>query len=147
MTRRLAILALAFAALLGAAAPTLDEAKAETDLKKKSKFALRFARKAVDPMVEAFRNGEPEQGRVWLGKIEEGVEISRQALDELDKNPRKSPKHYKRAEIATRKLARELENAKRYLIVEERELVDETLQRIEEINRSLLFAIMQQKKK
>lgn len=138
-------LVLAFAVPLTAANPTLEEAKAETDLEKKSKFALRFSRKAVDPMLKAFRNGDPEAGREWLAKIEEAIEISREALDETGKVARKSPKHFKRAEIATRKLMRDLEGAKRHLIQEEREMVNETIARVEEINRNLLFRIMKPK--
>ena len=147
MTRRTALLGLVFAGVGAAANPTLDQARAETDLEKKSRYALDFARQAVDPMVKAFREAQPAVGREWLGKIEEAVEISREALEETDKNPRKKPKHFKHAEIETRKLARDLENAKRNLIVDERELVDQTIAKVEEINRNLLFGIMQRKKK
>jgi hypothetical protein len=97
----------------------------------------------VDGVVEAYRQGLPEQARALLARIVEAVELSLEALEASGKNARSRPKHFKRAEIATRKLARSLEGAQRQLIYDEREDLDPAIRRIEAINGEILSRIMQ----
>ena len=149
MTRRSALLLiLAVSAVGGASAAdpeTLEAIKREADLEKRSKFALEHARKQIDPMVEDYLAAEPEQARARLGAIVEAVEVSYDALEDTGKHPRAKPKHFKRAEIATRKLINSLEDCKRKLTFEEDKDLDPVIARIEEINQSLLMGIMRKK--
>ena len=78
-----------------------------------------------------------------LARIVEAAELSLKALEATGKNARSRPKHFKKAEIATRKLARSLQGAQRQLIYDEREDLEPVIQRIEVINGQILSMIMQ----
>jgi hypothetical protein len=123
--------------------PTWDAVKSEADPEKQSQMALQLAQDGVDGVVEAYRQGLPEQARAMLARIVEAAELSLTALEATGKNARSRPKHFKRAEIATRKLARSLESAQRQLIYDERQDLDPVIQRIEAINGEILSNIMQ----
>lgn len=126
--------------------PTWDAVRAEPDLEKKSDMALEMALAGVDGVVEAYRQGLPQQARAMAARIVEAAELSLASLEESGKSARKRPKYFKRAEIATRKLARNLRNAQRQLLFEERQDLEPVIQRIDDINRQLLMDIMQTKR-
>ncbi len=134
---------LAFAAATWAQELTWDRVKSESDPEKQSQMALELAQAGVDGVVEAYRQGLPEQARAMLARIVEAAELSMTALEATGKNARSRPKHFKRAEIATRKLARSLESAQRQLLYDERADLDPVIKRIEAINGEILSKIMQ----
>lgn len=123
--------------------PTWDAVKAEEDPEKQSQMALELAQHGVDGVVEAYRQGLPDQARAMLARIVEAAELSLEALEATGKDARSRPKHFKRAEIATRKLARSLQSAQRQLIYDERADLEPVIQRIEAINGEILAKIMQ----
>ncbi|MBI1357105.1 MAG: hypothetical protein GC160_22415 [Acidobacteria bacterium] len=155
MTRRFpALLLLASLALLGPAstlraqAPEpnkLDAIRQEPDLEKRSELSLEFARSSVGRVVKAYKDGRPEQAREILASIIEAAELSQASLEETGKVARKKPKHFKKAEIASRKLLKDLEDAQRTMTFEERPDFDPAIRRVDEINRALLLEIMQRK--
>lgn len=123
--------------------PTWDAVKAEADPEKQSEMALELAQHGVDGIVEAYRQGLPEEARAMLARIVEAAELSLKALEASGKDARSRPKHFKRAEIATRRLARSLQSAQRQLIYDEREDLEPVIKRIEAINGEILSKIMQ----
>lgn len=135
--------------LLGTSAlgapPTWPEVEAETDLEKQSQLALDYARSQVDEAVKDYLDGRPEDARATLERIVRASEVAQDSLEETGKHPRKKPKHFKKAEIATRKLVRDLESAQEKLAFDERPDLDPVIERIEEINRQLLMGIMRPK--
>jgi hypothetical protein len=133
----------AFAAAALAQQPTWDAVKAEADPEKQSQMALELAQAGVDGIVDAYRQGLPEQARAMSARIVEAVELSLKALEASGKNARSRPKHFKRAEIATRKLARSLEGAQRQLIYDERQDLEPVIRRVEAINAEILSKIME----
>ncbi|MCB1018873.1 MAG: hypothetical protein KDC27_03040 [Acidobacteria bacterium] len=145
---RSAALLLLVALLASAAKPpaSLQEVEREPDLEKRSSLALEFARPAVGRMVKAYEAGDPEQGRHILASIVEAVAIAQKSLDETGKHARSKPKYFKRAEIDTRKLLGDLQSAQRRLAFDERPDLDPAIAKVEEINRQLLFDIMERKK-
>jgi hypothetical protein len=123
--------------------PTWDAVKAEADPEKQSEMALELAQHGVDGIVEAYRQGLPEEARAMSARIVEAAELSLKALEASGKDARSRPKHFKRAEIATRRLARSLQSAQRQLIYDEREDLEPVIKRIEAINGEILSKIMQ----
>jgi hypothetical protein len=123
--------------------PTWDAVKAEANPEKQSQMALELAQHGVEGLVEAYRQGLPEQARAMSARIVEAAELSLEALEASGKDARSRPKHFKRAEIATRKLARSLQSAQRQLIYDERQDLEPVIQRIEAINGEILSKIMQ----
>ena len=136
------------AALAWAANPpmSLEEIRREPDLEKRAELALEFARPAVSRMVKAYADGDPEQARQILDSIVQAAVVAKESLEETGKHARSKPKHFKNAEIETRKLLRELEAAKRDLTFDERPDLDPAIAKVDEINRQILFDIMESKK-
>jgi hypothetical protein len=126
---------------------TLDEVMQEPDLEKRAALAMDFARPAVGRMVKAYQAGNPEEAKEILDAIVKATVLTRESLEETGKNARSKPKHFKRAEIDTRKLLRDLDAAKTDLTFEERPDLDPVIAKVEEINRQLLYDIMEGKKK
>ena len=147
---RLTLVVLLSAVVLGADSRVpqdLESIKSEPQLEKRADLALRFASYKVDVVLAAYEEGDADGGVALLAQIREAVELAYDALMATGKNPRKNPRHFKRAEIRTRELARELEALRRELNYNERSAVDGVHSRITEINMRLLMAIMTKKKK
>lgn len=126
---------------------SLDEVRREGNLEKRSRFALEYAKKALDRAIKTYLDGDPSQGLAILQQVQDAVELSKASLDETGKIPSRKPKHFKRAEIRTRRLLRELDNAERQVNFDDRERVRAVYERVEEINRELLLGIMTKPKK
>ena len=120
----------------------LETVKAERDLERRSGLALEFARRTVERVVEAYRAGDAERGIELLQQIQEAVELSQESLQATGKNASKKPKHFKKAEIETRRLLRDFDGARKALNYDQREDLDAVAERISEINRELLMSIM-----
>ena len=147
---RLTLVVLLSAAVLGADSKVpqdLESIKSEPRLEKRAGLALHFASYKVDVVLAAYEEGDADRGVAALAQIQEAVELAYDSLMATGKNPRKNPKHFKRAEIRTRELTRELEALRRELHYDERPAVDGVHSRITEINTQLLMAIMTKKKK
>jgi hypothetical protein len=100
--------------LLLAAGPALLRAdlaqvKAEPNLEKRSKLALDYAEGTLKSARSSYGNGESEKTTAQLAEVREAVEIAENSLKETGKNPRKSPKYFKKAEIETRALLKRIE--------------------------------------
>ena len=120
----------------------LESIRSVPDLEKRSQFALEFARRSVDPMVKAYLEGDSERGESLLDQIQQAVELSLESLKATGKVPRKKPKHFKRAEIETRNLLRDLDGARAELGYDQREYLDSVHDRVSAINSELLLGIM-----
>jgi len=103
-----ALLAIAGAAALQA---DLKKALAEPDLEKRSKLALDNAFAAYQAARDAYQKGEMEPVQAAIDEIEQSVDLAFQSLNDTGKNPRRSPKWFKSAELATRDLSRRIERA------------------------------------
>ena len=85
-------------------------------------------------------------GPMIMEQIQEAVARAHQGRSATGKNPRKNPKHFKRAEIQTRNLVKQLRGLSRDLNYDEREVVESVMDRVSAINDQLLLAIMTKKK-
>lgn len=119
-----------------------DAVRAERNLEKRSRLALELARGTVEKVVQAYAGGDLQRGVALLDQILEAVELSQQSLKATGKKAYKNPKHFKRAEIETRKLLRDLQGARKELNFDQREHLDEVRGRVSEINSELLMSIM-----
>lgn len=150
IARRIALAALGSAALLAAstlvASTPWEQVEAEPDLEKRSGLALEFARGQVDQVVADYLDGRPGDARTKLKQIVTAVELAQASLVETGKTPRKKPKHFKRAEIATRKLVNDLKQAQRKLTFDERPDLDPVIARLEQVNQQLLLGIFERNK-
>jgi hypothetical protein len=126
----------------------LDTMQTEPNLEKRAHDALDNARSALKAAKEAYLDkGDLRQTRVSLNELERSVQLAYDSLTQTRKNPSQSPKHFKRAEITTRELLRQLEDFREQMAVDDRAEVDKTRAAIQKVHESLLEGIMGGKKK
>ncbi len=126
-------------------ADPLGPIRAEEDLEKRSKLALEYARNSIGKVAAAYEDADRETARAILASILEAAQLSEESLDDTGKVARKKPKHFKRAEIGTRKLLGDLKDLDRTLTFDEREDLKPIIERLEEINNRLLQRIMRKR--
>lgn len=125
----------------------LEAIKAEPKLERRARYALKFAKTCVKRVLKAYQDGDTARGEELLLEIQEAVELAYDSLMATGKHPRKKPKHFKRAEIRTRRLLSDLDELRRNLHYDERKTLDAVQAKISEINDKLLMAIMTKPKK
>lgn len=147
MTRRHAVV-LAFAcALAGAAQADLKQAKAEPNLEKRSKLALDNAETCFQAMRAAYEKNDNSHVAAAVSELRESVEVAYTSLTETGKDPRKSPKWFKRAEIQTRDLLRRLDAFQRDMQFEDRAMLDDLKARTQQVHDDLLMGLMEGKRR
>ena len=132
----------------GALASTEFEAvSAEPNLEKRARRALEFSLTSVDHVLETYQSGNPQAVEDILAKMLEAVELAYASLVATGKAARRRPKHFKRAEIQTRRLLNRLDNLSHNLHFDERAALDPIRRRVSAINSQLLEAIMSKPRK
>jgi hypothetical protein len=134
-------LALLFAATLPAAG-TIDDARAEPNLEKRSALALENAVTALHDFRAAYDAGDLQQCKAKATEIEDSVELAYASLEKTGKDPRRSPKWFKRAEIHSGELVRSIEAMQHDMNFDDRTLLDPTRQKVEQVHDSLLAGLM-----
>lgn len=148
MTGKRFVLALALTLAATAAASTeLDAVRAEANLEKRSKLALDNAASALKSAREAYQAGDTATVTVKADEIGESVDLAYNSLTETGKNPRKSPKWFKHAEMETRELTRRLEDFAQQMNYDDRAILDKTRARVEQVHDELLTGLMEGRKK
>jgi hypothetical protein len=145
--RAAAVLSLGFLLIVGTARADLGEAKAEPNLEKRSKLALDNADEALTMAREAYAKGENARVASLAAEIRESVELANTSLEETGKNPRKSPKWFKRAEIQTRDLLKRLNVFQQDMNVADRPMLDSVKTAVQQVHEELLLGVMEGKPK
>jgi hypothetical protein len=120
----------------------LDAVKAEKNLQKRAKLAMENADAALDKARAAYMSGEMEAQAAGLTEVEESVALAYQSLKETGKNPRKASRHYKRAEIGSRKLLRRLDTFRNEMSYLDRDPIDKVIQSVTKVHDDLLKDVM-----
>ena len=126
----------------GAQVMDLAGLEAIPDMVKRSRQALEFAAKQLDVAIDAYQAAELEQGRQILASIGSSVELAVNALKATGKYARRHPRHFKYAEIRTRRLLLRIHQARLKANLEDQRDFDGLIERIEAANDRLLFGIM-----
>jgi hypothetical protein len=125
----------------------LKLARAEPNLEKRSKLALDNAAAAYQAARTAYQNGDESQIASAAAEIEESVGLAYQSLTQTGKNPRRSPKWFKKAEIETRDLLRKLDSFQQEMSFTERPVLEKAKARVQEVHDQLLLGLMEGKPK
>jgi hypothetical protein len=133
--------------LSGALRADLEQAKAEPNLGKRSALALDHAFDALTQARDAYNKGENAQMEKWVKEMKESVELAEASLHETGKNPRKSPKWFKRAESSTRDLLRRLEAFQQAMDVSDRTLLEVVKAKVLQFHDDLLEGVLEGKEK
>jgi hypothetical protein len=144
VTARL-LLAVVLAA--GALRAGLEQAKAEPNLGKRSVLALDNAFNALTQARDAYAKGQNAHLIAFVKEIQESVELAETSLHETGKNPRKSPRWFKRAESSTRDLLRRLDAFQQSMDVADRSMLDGVRSRVQQVHDDLLEGVLEGKEK
>ena len=125
----------------------LKAAMAEQDLGKRSKLALDNAAVALKAAREAYNQGDKEKATGATAEFVASIDLASESLKATGKNPRKSPKWFKQAEIATRDLIKKLDTFQRDMMFEDRPALDKAKSRTQEVHDELLLGLMEGKRK
>jgi hypothetical protein len=127
---------------------SLDAAKAEPNLEKRSSLALDNAQHALKSAQDAYlAQNDMKQVAASLEEVSASVELAYDSLQQTHKVPSKSPKYFKKAEIETRELLRRLDDLREQMSVDDREPLDKARATVQKVHESLLEGIMGGKKK
>jgi hypothetical protein len=125
----------------------LKAALAERDLEKRSKLALDNAEEAYKAVRAAYETGDNVRVTAAAGEIVESVDLAYTSLTGTGKDPRRSPKWFKRAEIETRDLLRRLSGFQEQMSFDDRPLLDSAKAKLLQVHDSLLVGLMEGKHK
>jgi len=136
---------LAFVAA-GTLCADLEKVRAEPNLEKRSRYALENADQALRQARDAYAKGEMEQAENLVAEVLQSVELAQISLKNTGKDPRRSPKHFKKAEIETRDLLRKLASFEQELSVADRHILEKVKPRIQQVQEELLLGVMGKRK-
>jgi len=125
----------------------LKQALAEPNLEKRSKLALDNAAAVYQDARSAYQKGDSDRVVTAVAEIQESVDLAYTSLSQTGKNPRKSPKWFKRAEIETRDLLRKLESFEQEMSFTERPMLEKVKARVQEVHDDLLLGLMEGRRK
>jgi len=125
----------------------LQTAKSEQNLERRSGLALANAARALKEARAAYSKGDEAQVAVLVKEILESVELAETSLEATGKNPRKSPKWFKHAEIETRDLLKHLEAFQQDMDMTDRPLLDPVKTKVQQVHDDMLLGVMEGKHK
>ena len=145
--RRLWFFGLLLACMTPVLQAGLDQAMAEKNLEKRSKLALENAQQALAGARLAYAKGDSTKVPDFLKEVQQSVELAYTSLKDTGKDPRKSPKYFKKAEIMTREMMRNMNNFRDEMSVADRPLLDKVRDQVQGVHEELLLGIMEGKGK
>jgi hypothetical protein len=125
----------------------LSRANAEKNLEKRSQLALANAAEQYKVARATYDKGDNERTAAVIAEILESVNLAFTSLQETGKDPRRSPKWFKRAEIETRDLLRKLESFQQEMSFADRPMLDKVKAETQKIHDDLLLGLMEGRKK
>jgi hypothetical protein len=134
-------------ALAGTLRADLQQVKAEPNLEKRSKLALDNAEGALTAARAAYEKGDDAEVQARAKEISDSVELAEASLQGTGKNPRKSPKWFKHAELVTRDLMRRIEAFQQAMNAADRPMMDDAKAKLQQVHENLLLGIMEGNKK
>lgn len=120
---------------------------AEPDYVRQARQSLAQAEQAANQSGDACKAGDWDKCNALLDGMQKGVEQAKDALDKTGINPRRSPRHFKDAEIRTRKILRALRNLAPYIHPDDQRHYETVVSRVSDINDQLLSSILEKKGK
>ena len=140
----MSVMILVFAGSLRA---DLDQVRTEPNLERRSKLALDNAAAALKAGREAYRGGDNSAASAKIQEFVDSVDLAYRSLSETGKNPRKSPRWFKHAELETRELSRKVEDFQQEMGYNDRGLLEKAKARVQQVHDDLLTGLMEGKKK
>jgi hypothetical protein len=139
---RLPTLALALLVFSSAAFADLTDIRSEKNLEKRADRAIDHAESLAHDLKKTYENESWDATKNVLAEIAQSMELAFASLTETGKSARRSPKHFKKAELKSRDILRRLDAVHTAVAVDDREAVDKVRARVQKVHDDLLQAIM-----
>ena len=125
----------------------LAAVRAEPNLEKRSRRALENAQAAFQSAQKSYlEKSDAAAANASLEEVAQSVQLCYDSLEETGKNPSRSPKYFKSAEIATRELLRRLDDFRERMSAMDRDGIDQARATVQKVHDNLLAGIMGGKK-
>ena len=142
------VAAVALIALAGSSSSAdLSQARAEPNLEKRAKLALDESAAALATARVDYEHGDTEKVAADAAGIVDSVDLAFLSLTQTGKDPRKSSRWFKYAEIQTRDLLRKLDTLQRDMNFTDRPMLDKTKVEVQQVHDKLLLGLMEGKPK
>jgi hypothetical protein len=125
----------------------LAQVKAEPNLERRSRAALENADRSLKASRQAYEAGDLKLTKDLLDELDQSVDLAEKSLQDTGKDPIRSPKYFKNAEIKTGYLLRKIEAFSQDMNVADRPMADKVKEDVQEVHDRLLHGIMRGKKK
>jgi hypothetical protein len=126
-------------------ATDLGAIKQEPNPERRSDLALQYASSALDTARDAYAAGDVDKTGAAIEDVGSSVDLAYDSLGQTGKDPGRSPKFFKRAEMSTRQLLRRLDGMIESMSVADRLLAEKVRGRVADIHENLLKGIMKRK--
>ena len=123
----------------------LGTVNAEANLEKRADKALDHAAHLISSLRETYNSGEFKKLGELLDEITVSVELCRKSLEDSGKNPRRSPKYFKKAEMRTHDFERRLERFQKDMGAMDRPMAEKALDHMRKVHEGLLNDMMGKK--
>jgi len=142
----MALVALAWVTA-GSGATGLAQALAEPNLEKRARMALDESDTALAEARSAYEQGDSDMVTADAARIADSADLALLSLNQTGKDPRKSFRWFKVAEIRTRGLIRKLDALEREMSFADRPAIEKAKAEVERVHDKLLQGLMEGKPK
>jgi len=131
---------------LGSPEEDLSRLESEPHLEKRARGALDNAEDALKEAQNAYKKADVSATDARLREVQQSVEIVDVSLKQTGKNPSRSPKNFKHAEMKTRGLLRRLDGFREQMSVVDRPMIEPVIAKVQQVHDALLDGIMGKRK-
>jgi len=131
----------------GSRAADLAQARAEPNLEKRARLALDESAVALAAARTDYQRGDNDRVAADAAKMVDSVDLAFLSLNQTGKDPRKSSRWFKYAEIQTRDLLRKLDTLERDMSFTDRSLLEKAKAEVQQVHDKLLLGLMEGKPK
>jgi hypothetical protein len=124
----------------------LARIEGEPHAEKRARAALDYADEALRRARDAYAKGDTAATAAHLQDLEQSVELADSSLKDTGKNPSRSPKNFKSAELKIREILRKLDGFREEMSVADRPVIERVLAEVQKIHDTLLDSIMGKRK-
>ena len=146
--RWVVLVALALAWMAGISrADELAQARSEPNLEKRARLALDQSAAALEAARSDYQKGDTDRVVADAARIVDSVDLAFLSLNQTGKDPRKSSRWFKYAEIQTRGLLRKLDTLERDMNFADRPVIEKAKTEVQQVHDKLLLGLMKGKPK
>jgi hypothetical protein len=124
----------------------LARIEAEPHAERRARAALDYADETLREARDAYAKGDTAATSADLEELKQSIELVDSSLKATGKNPGRSPKNFKSAELKIRELLRKLDSFREEMSIADRPVMERVQAEVQRIHDALLDSIMGKRK-